>query len=164
MPPLKVINIDVNSSEGIILFKEWFTKTFPLGTLLHFNFYRIENLTEDKLLSDIEKRLSKIFTDENYRKIHDIRDDIFVSLFKLEVNINSANLIIDFWRYFYAVSFFEPINDLSFDEFEEYKLSHPIFDNEYGKKWLWHKLAERIYIKNVGGEELLIASYTFDVI
>jgi len=163
VPPLKIINVDSNTPEGIVHFKEWFTKTFPIGTILYFDFYRIENLTEDKILSDIEKTLSKIFYAKNYKKIHDIKEDVFVSLFKLEVEMNTANLILDFWRYFYAVSFFEPINDLSFDEFEEYELSHPIFDNEYGKKWLWHKLADRVYIKNLGGEELLISSYVFNI-
>lgn len=161
MPPLKIINVDSNTPEGIVHFKEWFTKTFPIGTILYLSFYRKENLTEDKILSDIEKRLSKIFNAKNYRKIHDIREDVFVSLFKLEVNIDTASLMIDFWRYFFAVSFFEPINALSFDEFEEYELSNPIFDNEYGNKWLWHKLAERVYIKNIGGQELLISSYAF---
>ena len=163
MPPLKMVNVDSNTPEGIVHFKEWFTKTFPIGTILYLSFYRKENLTEDKILSDIEKRLSKIFNAKNNRKILDIREDVFVSLFKLEVEMNTANLILDFWRYFYAVSFFEPINDLSFDEFEEYELSHPIFDNEYGKKWLWHKLADRVYIKNLGGEELLISSYVFNI-
>jgi len=162
MPPLKIINVDSNTPDRIIHFKEWFYKTFQIGTILYFEFYRKENLTEEKILSEIENRLSKILNDEEFRIIHDIRDDVFVSLFKLKVDMYSPNLILDFWRYFYSLSFFEPINDLTFDEFEEYELSSPIFGNEYGIKWLWHKLTDKVYVKNLGGEELIISSYNFD--
>src|SRR5690606_7165716 len=89
--------------------------------------------------------------------------DVFISKFKIEVTLHTANLIVDYWKYFFSIAFFEPINDLTFEEFVEYESLHSTFDNKYGKKWLWRKLADKVYIKSFDGDELLISSYTLNV-
>lgn len=163
MPPTKVIHIDTNSADGIIQFKSWITKTFPVDSVLYFSLFRIESITDDSIRLEIAERLETIFTVQNYRVIYKHDEDICESIFILQMNINSSNIILDLWLNFYAVSFFEPQNNLTFEEFEEYQqINNGFNDNTLGQKWLWHQLADIVYIKNLGGEELIISSFKFN--
>lgn len=163
MPPIRTIQVNLNTSEGIIHFKEWFKNTFPLGTMLYFSLSRIEHFTDNQIILELEEKFKRVFNNSNYKTISEIRKDIFISKFKIEVTLHTANLIVDYWKYFFSIAFFEPINDLTFEEFVEYESLHSTFDNKYGKKWLWRKLADKVYIKSFDGDELLISSYTFNV-
>jgi len=113
MPPLKTIAVDIHSTEGIILFKEWITNTFPIGTILYFQVHGIEDLTEEVTLDAIAIKLSQIFNSTNYRSIVEFRKNVFTRIFYTEVDFNTANLIVDCWQYFYAIAFFEPMHQLT---------------------------------------------------
>lgn len=109
MPPIRTIQVNLNTPEGITHFKEWFKNTFPLGTMLYFSLSRIEHFTDNQIILELEEKFKRVFNNSNYKTILEIRKDVFVSKFKIEVTLHTANLIVDFWKYFFSIAFFEPL-------------------------------------------------------
>lgn len=57
--------IDLDNSNDIIDFKNFWDKEFEYGQELFFFFHRLENLTENRDLREIESELLSVFNEEN---------------------------------------------------------------------------------------------------
>lgn len=77
--------------------------------MLYFSLSRIEHFTDNQIILELEEKFKRVFNNSNYKTILEIRKDVFVSKFKIEVTLHTANLIVDFWKYFFSIAFFEPL-------------------------------------------------------
>lgn len=147
------------SIEDRISLKEILNKLFNVGDELLCYFRREEDLTSEAELLQLKKSISTRFNSSGneFKYIFKIDDRRFDAIGKLKLEYDFANAIIEMWKYFYSFSFFIPINDLTFEEYEEYLEVNGVEDI-YGKRHVYHKLASFICIKGLDGDHLIITS------
>ncbi len=65
-------------------------------------------------------------------------------------------MFFDMFKYFYACDFFKPINELTFDEYEDY-LEVKGIDDVNGIKTIQNSLTDFICIKGLGADHMIIS-------
>jgi len=140
-----------------IFLKEIISRLFSIGDEVYFFFRREESLTEVAQLAILKRRIFEYFSaDGEFRYLRKLDDQRFDAIAKITYDFNTPNLILDFWQYFYACSFFRPINDLTFDEYEDYLIMNGVNDID-GLKQLENLLSDFKAIKGIGGDQLTIS-------
>ncbi|MDR2282393.1 MAG: hypothetical protein LBE37_04255 [Sphingobacterium sp.] len=146
--------IDLDNSNDIIDFKNFWDREFEYGQQLFFFFHRLEDLTEDKDLKEIERELLSIFNEENLYIVIYIDEVRFTYLFKWEFQFGGGNLIFKFWKYYYSMSIIIPKKGVTFDNVCTYFDTHR--DNDvYLRNFKANGYAEKVYIKGLGGDHLI---------
>lgn len=151
-----------HSIEDRAYFKKLISKFFKLGEEVFFFFRREENLTDDSELKFLKKKVLNELKDVGeFRYLFVLDEQRFDAIGRIIINLNFPNLLIDMWKYFYSCDFFIPINDLSFEEYEDYLQFNGV-DDINGLGIIQNKLAEFIFIKGLGADNLII-SYNSDL-
>ncbi|MFD2969943.1 hypothetical protein [Sphingobacterium bambusae] len=147
-------NINLHTSDGIIDFKNFWDSEFRYGQQMFFFFHRLEDLTEDKELDEIEKELLQIFNEENLYIIIYIDEVRFIYLFNYNFQLGGPDLIVKFWKYYYSMCIIVPTEKVSFESVCGYFDTHR--DNDvYLRNFKAKGYAQRIYIKGLGGDCLI---------
>ena len=147
-----------NSIDDRIYLKNLLNKLFQVDEQMFCYFRREENLTDDNELALLKKSIfERVSPPDQFKYIKKIDDRRFDAIAEIKLKIDFGQLVIDMWKYFYSFSFFVPINDLTFDEYEDYLLSQG-FDDINGMKLVNNKLAKFICIKGLGADHLIITS------
>lgn len=147
-------DIGLIEPDDIISFKNFWDIEFNYGQELFFFFHRLENLTEDKELVEIEKKLLEIFNEDNLYIIVYIDEVRFTYLFKYEFQFGGADLIFKFWKYYYSMSIIVPGVNVSFESVCNYLDTHR--DNDvYLRVFKAKGYAQRVYVKGLGGDHLI---------
>lgn len=159
---IQVLNIGVldiyGSFEDRIYLKKILNNLFDVGNELFFFFRREENLTDEAELKLLRQNvIREIKTNGELRYLFKLDYERFDAIARININSNFSNLIMDMWKYFYSCDFFRPINDLTFDEYEDYLRVNGVDDID-GVRMLQNKLADFICIKGLGADHLIIAS------
>lgn len=147
-------DINLNKSNDIIDFKSFWDIEFQYGQQLFFFFHRLESLTEDKELDEIEKELLRIFNEENLYIVIYIDEVRFTYLFKYEFQFGGPDLILKFWKYYYSMSIIVPNENVSFESVCRYFDMHRDKD-VYLRNFKAKGYAQRVYIKGLGGNSLI---------
>ena len=147
-------DIRLYTIDGVINFKNFWTKEFQYGQELFFYFHRLEDLTDQKELDEIEKDLLQIFNEDNIFIIIYLDKKRFTYLFKYEYQFGSENLLLKFWRYFCGMDIIIPNKNVSFKEVCEYFYLHRDKDI-YLRSFKAKGYAKTVYIKGLGGDYLI---------
>lgn len=158
---IQVLNIGplniYDSAEDRIYLKKVLSNIFSIGDELFFFFRREENLTDDAELKRLKQDvLREIKINGEFRYILKLDDKRFDAIAKVNLNSNFANLIISMWKYFYACDFFKLINELTFDEYEDYLRVNGV-DDIGGIGMIQNKLTDFICVKGLGADHLIIS-------
>ncbi|MFZ4263411.1 hypothetical protein ACFRAE_15325 [Sphingobacterium sp. HJSM2_6] len=147
-------DIRLDTIDGVIDFKNFWAKEFQYGQELFFYFHRLEDLTDQKELDEIEKDLLQIFNEDNIYIIIYLDKSWFTYLFKYEYKFGTENLLLKFWRYFYGMDIIIPNINVSFKEVCEYFYLHRENDI-YLRSFKANGYAKTVYIKGLGGDYLI---------
>lgn len=163
---IDIINIGLfnlyKSMDDRKYFKVVINKLFVLGDEIFFFFRREEDLTDDDELKSLKNKIfSEIQDVGEFKYLSKLDDRRFDAIGRVTLNLNFSNLIIDMWKYFYACDFFLPLNDLSFEEYEDYLHTNGLNDIN-GIAMIQNKLTQVICIKGLGADHLII-SYTSEL-
>lgn len=158
---LYVSDFDIyNEVEDRIKLKGIINKLFSIGDEIFFFFRREEDLTDPFELEILREQIFKKFkNDGKFEYLYKIDQRRFDAIAMIRYDFNTPNFIIDLWKYFYACDFFKPMNDLTFEEYEDYLEVNGVNDIN-GLKQLWDKLSDFICIKGLGGDYLIISYYS----
>lgn len=120
-------------------------------------FSREENLTDDAELRTLRTRIFQYLGDHGQliylKKVDQQRFDAIATI---NCNTDTDDFIIDCWKYFYWCSFFKPINNLTFDEYQDY-LEVNGADNFSDTRNIMDKLCDFECTKGLGGGYLTIS-------
>lgn len=157
---LTIEPIDLYESiEDRIALKEIFNKLFDIGDEVFCYFRRKEDLTDDKELVQLKDSIFTRFNsfENEFKYIFKIDERRFDAIGKLKLEYDFSNAIIEMWKCFYSLSFFIPINGLTFEEYEEYLEINGV-DDVYAKRHIYDKLASFVCTKGLGGDYFVITS------
>lgn len=139
-------------------FKNVINKIFETGDEIFFYFRREESLTDEEELEVLRESVFKKITEQGrllfLNKIDQSRFEGIATI-KFDCS-DTPNFIVDAWKYFYSLDFFKPINDLSFEEYEDYLEVNGVNDID-GLKLLRNRLTDCICIKGLGADHLVIS-------
>lgn len=163
---LSILNIgefDIyHKSDDRAYLRSIINKLFSIGDEVFFFFRREEDLTEDSELRILREKIFKKFEDEGkFDYLFKIDQRRFDAIAVIQFDFSTPNFIIDLWKYFYACSFFKPINDLTFEEYKDYLDVNGV-DDINGLKKIWNQLSNFILIKGLGADHLIL-SYVSDL-
>lgn len=147
-------NIDLDETESITKFKDFWDREFKLGQDIIFHLYRLESLTDDSELRSIESDLLNVFDRENLYVILYLDKNRFSLLFRHEYQFGSSGLILKFWKYFYGLAFFTPKIGVGFDNVIKYYDRHRDGD-VYLRTFMSKGFTDCAYIKGLGGDTLI---------
>ncbi|RWU04018.1 hypothetical protein [Pedobacter chitinilyticus] len=148
-----------HSVDDRIAFKQMLNRFLKETDEILCYFRREEDLTDDEELLQLKQSIFTRFTlkGNEFKYLYQIDERRFDAIGKFKLEYDFANAIIEMWKYFYSFSFFAPINNLTFEEYEEY-LEVNGFEDIDGKNHVYHQLANFICIKGLGGDYLTITS------
>jgi len=147
-------NIDLTNRNSVIFFKEFLGGEFAFGEEIIFSCFRKESLTDIRELMSIENDLMNMFNSENLYIIDFLDESRFYFLYRHVFDLNSPNLIVKLWKYFYSLSFFVLNKGYSFNDAKVYFKNHEKRDVHL-KSFLRGGLADVAYIKGLGGDILI---------
>lgn len=147
-------NIDIDDSESVSIFQQLLSNEFYVGQEIFFILHRLEDLTENQELRNLETCFLEIFNNSNIYIISYIDDKRFKYLFKYNFDLETNNLIIKFWKYFYSLAFFAPNRGTSFTDVAYY-LENDFVRDIYLKRFLAQGFTDCVYIKNMDGDSLI---------
>ncbi|MGN8055126.1 hypothetical protein ACTJKN_02560 [Pedobacter sp. 22163] len=151
-----------DSMDDRIILKNAFENLFAVGDNVFFFFHREENLIASDELAILRKNiLEKIEETGGFKYLNRIDDQRFEAIAYAKLDYNFPNLFIDLFKYYYSCDFFKPINDLTFDEYEDYIDVNGTEDID-GVKMIQNKLTDMICIKGLGADHMVV-SYNLDL-
>lgn len=150
--------LDVNQDlADRVYLKNLVSKLFSVGDEVFFLLRNEEYFANKSELQVLKERVFKTFQESGKLIFLDKLDEKrFYAIAMIKYDLNTPDFIIDLWKYFMGCTFFKPINELTFEEYEDYLECNGDGD-ECGLKQLWNKLSNFISIKGVGGDYLLIS-------
>lgn len=148
-----------HSIDDRIAFKQVLNRFLKEADKIYCYFRREEDLTSDEELLQLKQSVFKRFDlhGNEFKYLYQIDERRFDAIGEFKLEYDFANAIIEMWKCFYCFSFFIPINNLTFEEYEEY-LEVNGFEDIDGKNHVYHQLANFICIKGLGGDYLTITS------
>lgn len=154
----RISGLDVyNEKADCEYLKNIVDKLFSIGDKIFFFFRREEDLTEEEEMIRLRKDVFKKFDNSGelvyLRKFDQKRFD---AIAMLDYDSSTSTFIIDLWKYFYACDFFKPINNLTFEEYQDYLEINGVNDIN-GRRMLMDKLCDFICIKGLGGNEMIFS-------
>lgn len=150
----KYHNIDLEDTESIVKFRNFWDREFKIGQEIIFHLYRRESLTEDSELRSIENDLLAVFNKDNLYVILYLDEKRFSLLFRHEYQLGSSSLILKLWKYFYGLTFFTPKPGIGFDDVIKYYDLHRDTDI-YLRSFISKGFTDCAYIKGMDGDTLI---------
>lgn len=148
-------NIDLEETESIVKFRNYWDREFQFGQELFFIFHRRETLTENNELASIEEEISDVFFNfDNLYVLLYLDEKRFEFLFRHEYQFGSSSLILKFWKYFYSIAFFTPKSGVGFDDVIKYYDKHRDRD-VYLRTFMSKGFTDCAYVKGLGGDTLI---------
>ena len=155
---LNVDDLDINNdlSDQIYL-KDIVSKLFSIGDQVYFFFRNEEYFREKDERKSIRAEIFDYF--DRFGKLvflTKLDEKRFDAIGMIDFDLNTSDFILKLWKYFSSCDFFKPINDLTFDEYQDYLECNGVYDED-GLKMLWNKLCNFICIKGIGGDYLILS-------
>lgn len=157
------MNLDFYESlEDRLFLKDIFKSLFKEGDYLFFSFRREEDLTDDKELSELRRKIPHdLKLQGDYIFLRKVDDERFDSAAYIKYTDHTPGFLIDIWKYFYAFTVFRPRERVTWNNYIHHLKTNGVDDID-GKELLTNGFTNFVLIKGLGGDYLNI-TYSNDI-